>query len=389
MDFSQTPEQRKFWRSVREFSERELNAGSAADEQAGRFNRDGWLKCAELGVLGWPVPARYGGSGLDPLSVIGGMDALGYGCRDNGLLFAINNHLWACAVYLVQHGTPEQCAEFLPPMCDGRWIGAHAVTEPGAGSDVLGITTSAVRDGDCYVLNGVKTFISNAPVADVLVVLARTGPPGRRQDALSMFAVLAGTPGLRVSREWEKAGLRTTPMGEVSLAGCRVPARNMLGREGDGYSIFTATIEWERAFMFASQVGVMERILDDCVRHARTRRQFARPLGGFDSVSARIADMKVRVELSRLMLQKIGWLKCQGRVAIMESSIAKLFISESHLSTALDAVQIHGARGYLTEFGIERELRDALCGPIYGGTSEIQRKLISGILGVVPGGEGD
>ncbi|TLP50902.1 acyl-CoA dehydrogenase family protein [Microbispora triticiradicis] len=387
MDFAQTPAQRRLCQAVRDFGQRELNFENPGDGPAVPFNREGWLRCARFGVLGWPVPKKYGGSGLDPLSTILALDALGYACRDNGLVFAVNNHLWACAIYLVEHGTPELCETYLPPMCEGRWIGAHALTEPGTGSDVLSMTMRAERAGDHYVLNGTKTFISNAPVADVFVVLARTALEGPRQQALSAFVVPAHLPGVRVGREWNKAGLHTTPMGEVVFTDCRVPARNLLGGEGDGYAVFTSTIEWERAFMFASQVGVMERILDDCVRYATTRRQFGRTLGGFDSISGKIADMKVRIDLARLLLHKIGWLKDAGRLAMMESAIAKLFISESHLNTALDAVQIHGARGYLTEFGIEREVRDALCGPIYGGTSEIQRKLIAGMLGIATGDE--
>ncbi len=320
--------------------------------------------------------------GLDPLSTIVALEALGYACRDNGLVFVINNHLWACAVYLSRHGNDEQRKRYLPKMCSGELIGAHALTEEHAGSDVLSVRCAAVREGDNYVLNGTKTFISNAGIADLYVVLTRTGQQGRRQDALSAFVVTATTPGLDVVRQWTKSGLRSTPMGEVRFTDCRVPAENMLGKEGDGYSIFTSTIEWERCFMFANQVGVMERIMEDCVQYVRDREQFDRPIGANQALSHRIADMKVRLELAKLMMYKVGWLKQRGKLALAESAIAKLFISESHKQAALDAVQIHGARGYLAEFGIERELRDALGGTIYGGTSEIQREVIATLLGI-------
>lgn len=373
-------------RSVIEFARAELGDGVEFD-QTSQFDWDGWKKCARFGVLGWPVPTEYGGGGLDPMATVVALEALGYACRDNGLVFAINNHLWACTVYLDQHGTPAQRERFLPALCAGDLVGAHALTEPEAGSDILSMRTTAVPDGDHFVLNGVKTFISNAPIAGLFIVLARTGKDDRAHDALSAFVVPADLPGLRVVRHWEKSGLRGTPMGEVSFSDCRVPAAFVLRRPGDGYSIFSATIEWERAFMFASQVGVMARILDDCVAHASSRHQFGRPVGSFQAVSHKIADMKVRTELAQLILYKIAWLKREGRLAAGESAIAKLFISESHQQTALDAVRIHGARGYLTEFGIERELRDAVAGTIYGGTSEVQRGLIAAILGL-PGDTG-
>ncbi|MEV4824665.1 acyl-CoA dehydrogenase family protein [Micromonospora sp. NPDC049274] len=381
MDFALSPEQRALRRSIINFARAELGDG-ADDDREMRFSLDGWERCARFGVLGWPIPQEFGGVGLDPLSTVIAMEALGYACRDNGLVFVINNHLWACAVYLQQHGNDEQRKRFLPKMCAGELIGAHALTEEHAGSDILSMRTTVVRDGDEYVLTGTKTFISNAGIADVFVLLARTGEPGRRQDALSAFVVPADSPGLEVTRQWTKSGLRSTPMGEVTLTGCRVPVDNLLGREGDGYSIFTSTIEWERCFMFANQVGVMERILEDCVRHARGREQFGRPVGANQAVSHRIADMKVRLELAKLMIYKVGWLKQQGKIALAEAAIAKLFISESHVQAALDAMQIHGARGYLAEFGVERELRDALGGTIYGGTSEIQREVIASLAGM-------
>lgn len=381
MDFSLTPEQRRLRKSVIAFARAELPDGAEPD-RTGTYDRKGWQSCADFGVLGWPVAKEYGGSGLDPLSTVIALEALGYACRDNGLVFVANNHLWACAAYVSQYGTEEQRRRFLPSMCEGRLIGAHALTEHDAGSDILSLRTRAVRDGDAYVLNGTKTFISNAPIADVFVVMARTGAEGRAQDALSAFVVTRDTPGVTVTRQWEKSGLRGCPMGEVTLTDVRIPVENLLGRPGDGYSIFTSTIEWERAFMFANQVGVMERILDDCVRHAGERRQFGQAIGSFQAVAHKIADMKVRLELARLMLYKVGWLKTEGRLALAESVITKLFVSESHVQAALDAVQIHGARGYLTDFGVERELRDALGGTIYGGTSEIQRQIIAGLVGL-------
>ncbi|EIE99120.1 acyl-CoA dehydrogenase family protein [Saccharomonospora glauca] len=382
MDFSFTAEQTQLRRSIIEFAERELGDAAESD-RAARLNRDAWKKCAEFGITGWPVPKAYGGAGLDPVTIAVGLEALGYGCRDNGLVFALNNHLWACTVYLVEHGTEEQKARFLPGLADGSLIGAHALTEPESGSDVLGMKTTAERHGDTYVLRGTKTFISNAPVADVFLTFARTGSEDSpAAGALSAFVVTADLPGFRVSRSWEKAGLRSTEMGQVEFDECRVPAANLLGAEGNGFNLFTSSIDWERSVLFASQIGVMERVLDDCVEHVRRRRQFGKPLGAQQAVRHRIADMKVRLELARLAMYKAAWRKREGHLAPLDAAIAKLAISESHLRSMLDAVQLHGARGYLTEFGVERELRDALAGTIYGGTSEIQRDIVAGLLGV-------
>ncbi|UJW29777.1 acyl-CoA dehydrogenase family protein [Saccharothrix sp. AJ9571] len=383
MDFSITAEQAALRRSVIRFARTELSEAAAESDRQARLDRDSWKKCAAFGLTGWPIPTGYGGSGLDPVTIAVGLEALGYGCRDNGLVFALNNHLWACAVYLVEHGTEEQKKRFLPGLADGSLIGAHALTEPESGSDVLGMRTTAVREGDEYVLHGTKTFISNAPVADVFLTFARTGgPDAPAAGALTAFVVTKDLPGVSVSRSWDKAGLRSTEMGQVELDGCRVPAANLLGAEGNGFNLFTSSIDWERSLLFASQIGVMDRVLDDCVAHARDRVQFGRPIGTNQAVRHRIADMKVRLELARLALYKVAWRKREGHLAPLDAAIAKLAISESHLSSMLDAVQLHGARGYLTDFGVERELRDALGGTIYGGTSEIQRDIVASLLGV-------
>ncbi|MGX1852812.1 acyl-CoA dehydrogenase family protein [Streptomyces sp. NBC_01456] len=381
MDFAPTPEQQALRDKVVRFARENLGARAAEHDRNATFDEAGWQACADFGVLGWPIRKEYGGGGLDPLTAIMAYEALGEGCVDNGLVFAINNHLFACAVYLADHGTEEQRRRWLPSLCDGSLVGAHALSEPEAGSDMLSLTTTAERDGDTYVLNGTKKFISNGPRADLFIVFARTATDGAPQRAVTAFVVPADTPGL-TARDIPKAGLRGTLMGEIAFEGCVVGEDQRLGAEGAGYQLFTATMEWERGFMFASQVGVMSRLLDRCVSHAASRRQFGRAIGSFQSVSNKIADMRVRLELSRLMLYKVGWLRSQGRLAMHEASMLKLYVSESLKTTALDAMQIHGARGYTEELGIEREVRDVLAGTIYGGTSDIQRSIIAGLLGL-------
>jgi alkylation response protein AidB-like acyl-CoA dehydrogenase len=382
VDFALTAEQRALRTAVTEFAQSKLGQQVAADDRAERFPRQDWLACAEFGVLGWPAPAEYGGSGLDPLSIIIALEALGYGCRDNGLVFSVNNHLWGCAIYLIEHGTDEQRARYLPAMCEGRLIGGQALSEPEAGSDILSLTTTATRERDGYRLRGTKWFVSNGPVADIFVTFARTSQTAAPQGQLSAFLVTADLPGVRTARKFSKLGVRTTPMGAVDLDDVLVPAENLLGREGSGYLIFSSTIEWERAFMFAGHVGAMERLLETSIEHATTRQQFGRPIGSFQAVAHPIADMKIRLELARLALYQVGWLKREGRMALLESTIAKIFISESLVQTAMAALQIHGARGYVGDSGIDRELRDALGGTIYAGTSNIQRGVLAELLGL-------
>ncbi|MFJ4978452.1 acyl-CoA dehydrogenase family protein [Streptomyces coeruleorubidus] len=382
MDFAPTPEQQALREKVVRFARDDLGAQAAEHDRNATFDENGWKACADFGVLGWPIKKEYGGGGLDPLTAIMAYEALGEGCVDNGLVFAINNHLFACAVYIADHGTEEQRRRWLPALCDGSLVGAHALSEPETGSDMLSLTTTAVRDGDGYVLNGTKKFISNGPRADLFIVFARTGGDDvAPQRALSAFVVPADTPGL-TARDIPKAGLRGTLMGEITFDGCVLGEDQRLGAEGAGYQLFTSTMEWERGFMFASQVGVMSRLTDRCATYAARRRQFGRPIGSFQSVSHRIADMRVRLELARLMLYKVGWLRSQGRLAMQEASMLKLYVSEGLKTTALDAMQIHGARGYTEELGIEREVRDVLAGTIYGGTSDIQRSIIAGLMGL-------
>jgi alkylation response protein AidB-like acyl-CoA dehydrogenase len=379
MDFSLSPEQTEFRSAVVRFAQTELADDLRARERRGQFFLEGWRKCAEFGLLGLPVPAEYGGLALDPLSCVVALEALGYGCRDHGLVFALNSHLWTCVNPILGFGTDDQKARYLPRLVRGELLGGHAMTEPGSGSDAFAMRCHARRAGDRYVLNGTKTFITNAPIADVLLVFAVTDP-GRGFGGTSAFIVEKGFPGFSVGKPLELMGLKTCPVGEVFLEECEIPVENRLGKEGAGNAIFAAEMEWERGCLFAAHLGAMERELETCVRHARERRQFGRPIGSNQAVSHRIADMAVRIELSRLILHKVAWLKGQGRRTPKESAIAKLFVSESYVQNSLDALQLHGAYGYSTEYDLERHVRDALGGRIYSGTSEIQRNIIASLF---------
>ncbi len=381
MDFSLSAEQRELKEAAADFARAKLNQGLAEREDAGEFPREAWQACARFGIQGLPVPAELGGGGSDILTTVLVMEALGYGCQDNGLIFSLNAQMWSIELPLVKFGTPAQQQAYLPGLVSGDLIGVHAMTEPDSGSDAFSMRTRAERQGDHYLLNGTKLYITNAPVADVVLVFAaHPGLPS--QAGISAFLVDKGTPGFTVSRGLDKMGLRTSPMGEVVLAGCLVPAGKRLGAEGAGMAIFNSSMGWERSCILASAVGAMQRQLETCVEYARERKQFGEAIGKFQSVSGKVADMYLRLEAARLLIYRAAWLAQQGKRAVAEAAAAKLFTSEAWVASSLDAIQIHGAYGYMKEAGIERDLRDAVAGTIYSGTSEIQRVILSRMLGL-------
>ena len=381
MDFSWTEEQLKFKNAVIEFAQKELNTGLIDRDRQGELARENWKKCAQMGILGLAIPEEYGGSATDILTTMLVMEGLGYGCRDNGLIFAMNAQMWSVQHPILTFGTEAQKQKYLPGFCNGELIGAHGMSEPDSGSDAYSLRTKAERVSEGYVLNGTKMFVTNAPVADVALVFA-TVNPDKGIGGVTAFLVDKGTPGFRVSRNIEKMGLRTSPMGELILQDCVVPEESRLGSEGAGSSIFNSSMEWERSCILGSHIGAMERQLEECIRYTRERRQFGQPIGKFQAVANRIAEMKVRLETARLLLYKVAWLKKAGKPAIMEAAMAKLYLSESFVQSSLDAVRTHGGYGYMTELEIERELRDAVGGLLYSGTSDIQRMIIARWLGL-------
>jgi alkylation response protein AidB-like acyl-CoA dehydrogenase len=381
MDLSFSDEQLALKASAIEFASKELNHHLRERDQAGEFSRDAWRACARFGLQGLPVPEEFGGSGADILTTVLVMEGLGYGCRDNGLIFSLNAHMWTIELPLLKFGTPEQKRAYLPGLVSGDLIGVHAMTEADSGSDAFSMQTRAERRGDRYILNGSKLYITNAPVADVVVVFA-TLHPGRGFSGACAFLVEKGTPGFSVSRSLDKMGLRTSPMGEIILNDCEIPATNRLGKEGAGFAIFNSSMEWERSCILASAVGAMQRQMENCIKYAQTRRQFGEPIGKFESISNKIAEMYLRIEAARLLIYKVAWLKQRGKSAMAEAAAAKVFTSEAWVQSSLDAIQIHGAYGYMNEAEIERDLRDSVAGKIYSGTSEIQRLIIARTLGL-------
>jgi alkylation response protein AidB-like acyl-CoA dehydrogenase len=350
-------------------------------DRAGSFPREKWDLLRATGIFGLPFDEQWGGLGQDLLTTMYVMEGLGYACRDAGLNFSAATQIVSAGVPLHRFGSPALRQRYLPGLCHGDIIGAHAITEPDGGSDVMGMRTTARPDGDEFVLSGSKTFISNGPVAGLFVIYARTGNRGN-PAAVTAFAVEAGTPGLHLGQPMEKMGLRSSPLCEVFLDGCRVPRTSVLGSVGSGFLILDHVMKWEILCSFSVNVGEMQNRLERCVRYARSRTQFGQPIGSFQLVSSKLVDMKIGVETSRRWLYDTAAKLVRKKNISVDLAIAKLITSESNVSSALAAVQIFGGHGYMTEQGIEKELRNAVAGTIYSGTSEIQRQRIASLIGL-------
>jgi len=369
IDFSFTKEQNEYRSEVIRFSKEVLNI----HPNENGFSRKMWKEVSDFGLLGMMVGESYGGMGESYLTTAISMEALGYACKNNGFVFAIGNHIWAAQNLIDLYGSDYLKEKYLRKMIVGECIGAFALTEAEAGSDSMNISTKAVAEGDSYILNGNKIFISNGTIADIFILLAVTNDKPRRVTA---FVVENSFSGLSVGKEIGKLGLKDCPTSEVILTNCRIPKENILGYVDRGENIITAALEWERCFEFAPHIGTMNRVMEQCIKYVNERKQFDQYIKKFQAISHKIADMKVSIEMSLQMLYKIAWLKDNGKTAFLEASIFKLFVSEHYIKLCQDALQIFGAYGYSTEYEIERELRDSLASSIYSGTSEIQRNTI-------------
>jgi alkylation response protein AidB-like acyl-CoA dehydrogenase len=382
MNFAMSEEQKLLRENIVRFAHAELNDGIRQRDRDQEFSRELWLECARMGLQGLPVPEEYGGSGLDPLSVAIALEALGYGCRDSGLVFAICAHLLACVVPIWKHGSPEQKKRYLPLLCDGTLIAVNGMTEPQTGSDAFSLTTRAISVDGGFRISGTKTFSSNGPVADLALVYAVTDEAKGFHGGITAFLVEKETAGFTTGQKFEKLGLRTCPIGELVFQDAWVPASAALGVVGSGATIFAESMNWERALLGASHVGVMQRLLEQAIGHARARTQYGQPIGKFQAVSHKIADMKVGLEASRLLVYHGAMRLDHGRDVALDASIAKLFVSESLVRAAMDTLQIFGGYGFMADYEVERILRDSLGSTLYSGTSEIQRNIIAAWLGL-------
>jgi alkylation response protein AidB-like acyl-CoA dehydrogenase len=381
IDFSLTPEQLEYRDAVIRFARESLDDDVTTRDGAMEFSHDAWRRCARFGLVGLPVPEEHGGQGADVVTTVVAFEALGYSCLDNGLIFSIGAHLWSCVMAVVRFGDVDQKHRYLGGLCGGDLIGVQAMTEPHTGSDAFALRTSARQVDSGWVLNGSKVFITNAPVADVFVVFTLTDPD-RGPLGLTAFLVDAGTPGLVVGPPSRKMGLRTSPMSELSFDECLVPHGALLGKPGMGMAIFNHSIHWERACIMASAIGTMQRQIERCIEHATTRMQYGKPIGANQAVSHRIVDMKLRLEASRLMIYHLAARMTRGRTDPADAAMVKIQVSEAFLQNSLDAVQIHGASGYMADLEFERDVRDAVGGRIYSGTNDIQRNIVARHLGL-------
>lgn len=382
MDFTLTQSQKRVRAQMTQFATdhlcTELDNGASADA----FNHELWRLCAQAGILSMGMPEEYPDTEVhDTLSAVMAMEGLGYGSVDNGLPFALNTHLWTIQHPIALHGTAEQKAQWLPAMARGECIGAHAMTEPEAGSDSSSISTLATPVEGGYELSGTKCMISLAPIADMFMLFATVNKSANKWG-ITAFLINRHQDGVHVSEPVEKMGLRNVPMGVITLTKCFVPTSSRLGPEGAGAALANHSLEYERCCILASQVGRMQKQVDDAVSFSRTREQFGKSIGQFQSVSNRVADMKVRLETTRLLLYKVAWMKDKKRSTVLESAMLKLVASENFLASSMDAMRIHGGRSYLTENHVEHDVRDALGGVLYAGTSDIQRNIIAGMLGL-------
>ena len=364
------------------FAQSELNKGTRDRDRTRVFPNDLWLKCGDFKVQGLPIPTIYGGCGSDSLSTALALEAFAYGCEDGGLVFAICAHMLACAVPISMHGSEKQKLDLLPRLSNGRIIASNAMTEPDSGSDAFAMKTCAIRDGDGFILTGRKTFISNGPIADLVLVYAITDKRKGFLGGLTAFLVGRNTPGLIQGQAFETMGLRSCQIGELRFDGVRVGREAVLGAVGSGGPIFAQSMEWERACLAAVHVGEMQRLLDQATAFAKVRTINGTPIGKLQAVSHKIADMKVRLEAARLLSYQSASQLGTGRGAGITTSITKLFVSEALVCSALDTVQVLGGYGFLTEHDVERVLRDAVGGTLYSGTSEVQRNLIAKWLGL-------
>ncbi|WP_232830124.1 acyl-CoA dehydrogenase family protein [Lewinella sp. IMCC34191] len=383
INFTLPQEYLDYKETVVDFAHRELQDDVIARDQEGIFWREGWQKCADFGIQGLAAPAAFGGQqeNVDVFRSVVAMEGLGYACPDTGLVLALNAQMWAVQSTIGLFGTEAQKAKYLPRLVNGEIMGCHALTEAESGSDVFTLTTTAKKVDGGYILNGGKRLVTLAPVADLAVVFASTAPD-KGKWGITAFLVEADSEGYTASPNRKKMGLRTAPFGEITFENCFVPEENRIGKEGAGFSICNHSLEYDRCCILSGKLGTMQRQLEEAVKFARKRKQFGKPIGEFQSVSNRIADMRMRIEISRLLLYRLASLKLNGRPTMVESSMLKLYLSEAFVESSLDAIRIGGGNAYLTDFGTERDLRDAVGGVLYAGTSDIQRNIIAKFSGL-------
>jgi len=363
------------------FAQQNLNYDMIEQDYASVFNREAWSKCGEYGVQGWLIPKRYGGQELGVLDAVCGMQGLGYGCLDDGLLFGLSAHLFACALPILTFGTETQKQNYLPSMCSGKMIASHSATEPKTGSDIYSLKTVAERKGSKYILNGEKHYVSNGLMADIFIVFASTNP-SLKEKGISAFIIHRDTPGLIITPLVKTMGNRTAGIVRIKLENCEVDASQLLGSEGMGSLIFTGSMEWERGFILSRSLGTMERLIEKSLKYARQHKQFGQPIGKFQYISGKLVEMKVCLENSKNLTYNLAKKKSENKTIVMDAALVNLYVSEAWVTCSMNAIEIYGGNGYVTENEIEREVRNAIGSKFYSGTTEMQKVVIAKFMGL-------
>jgi len=380
MEFGFTEEQLMFRDSVYRYAKKEIAPLVEQADLKSEFSMEVWRKLGEMGLLGLPFPEELGGSGANVVTCCLSGEALGHAGVDQGHLLALGAHTYLCMDTIYKHATPAQLKKFIPKLASGEWIGCMGLTEPGSGSDAASITTSAVKKGDKWVLNGSKTFITNAPVCNVCVIYA-TVDKKLKHNGITAFIVEKDFPGFSTGVPFHKMGVRASATSEVFLENCEVPEENLLGEVGKGFEYTVETLSWDRSSLLSPFVGGMQFAIEACTKYSQERVQFGKPINSFQAIQHKLADLKIIQEAAKMAVYRVAHDKDSGKpLNHMHTSIAKAIVGDWGMKAASEAVQIFGGYGYIHEYPIERFLRDAKLGQIGGGTSEMQRFIISRIL---------
>lgn len=375
MNFGLTREQELVRQMVREFAVNEVKPIAAEIDETERFPMENVKKMAELGMMGIPFPKELGGAGGDVLSYIITVEELSKVCGTTGVI--VSAHTSLCASLLYENGTPSQKEKYLIPLAKGEKIGAFGLTEPGAGTDAAGQQTTAVLDGDNYILNGSKIFITNGGVADTFIVFAMTDK-SQGTRGISAFIVEKDFPGFSIGKKEDKLGIRASSTTELIFENCVVPKENLIGKEGKGFGIAMKTLDGGRIGIAAQALGIAEGAYEEAVKYMKERKQFGRSLSAFQGLQWMIAEMETKIEAAKLLVYKAAWLKQNKLPYSVDAAKAKLFAAEVAMDVTTKAVQIHGGYGYTKEYPVERMMRDAKITEIYEGTSEVQKMVIAG-----------
>ena len=377
MNFTLTKEQELVRQMVRDFAVNEVKPIAAEIDVTERFPIENVKKMGELGMMGIPFPTEFGGAGGDVLSYILAVEELSKVCATTGVILSAHTSL--CASLINENGTPEQKEKYLRDLCTGNKIGAFGLTEPGAGTDAAGQQTTAVLDGDNYILNGSKIFITNGGVADTFIVFAMTDK-SKGTKGISAFIVEKGFPGFSIGKKEDKLGIRASSTTELIFENCVVPKENLIGREGKGFGIAMKTLDGGRIGIAAQALGIAEGALDEAIKYMKERKQFGRPIAAFQGLQWMIAEMSTKIEAARFLVYKAAWLKDNKQPYSIDAARAKLYAAEVAMEVTTKAVQLFGGYGYTKEYPVERMMRDAKITEIYEGTSEVQKMVISGNL---------